>query len=75
MGIQSLCVVLVDSLIWDTTFHAAHAGVDFLVAFEMERWAGYRGWILFGALWALAGWPIQRCFFLPCCGLDMVAEI
>jgi hypothetical protein len=42
----------------------------FLVALEMEEWTGWRGWILFGALWGLGALINPAMLpFLPFCGL------
>jgi 4-amino-4-deoxy-L-arabinose transferase-like glycosyltransferase len=56
--------------LWDTTLTPLILCMIFLVALEMERWSGLRGWIVFGALWgvgALASPSILS--FLPFCGL------
>ena len=56
--------------IWDTTFTPLMLALIFLVALELEQWPGWRGWILFGALWgagALANPTMLS--FLPFCGL------
>ncbi len=56
--------------IWDTTFTPLVLALIFLVALEMERWPGLRGWILFGALWAIGGLANPAMLaFLPFCGL------
>ena len=56
--------------IWDTTFTPLLLSLIFLVALELEEWPGWRGWMLFGALWgvgALANPSVLS--FLPFCGL------
>jgi hypothetical protein len=42
----------------------------FLVSLEMEQWPGLRGWVLFGALWAVGALANPAMLsFLPFCGL------
>jgi hypothetical protein len=42
----------------------------FLVSLEMEQWPGWRGWILFGALWGVGALANPTMLaFLPFCGL------
>jgi 4-amino-4-deoxy-L-arabinose transferase-like glycosyltransferase len=56
--------------IWDTTFTPLVLTLIFLVALEMEEWIGWRGWILFGALWGLGALINPAMLpFLPFCGL------
>jgi 4-amino-4-deoxy-L-arabinose transferase-like glycosyltransferase len=56
--------------IWDTTFTPLVLSLIFLIALELEEWPGWRGWMIFGALWgvgALANPSVLS--FLPFCGL------
>ena len=56
--------------IWDTTFTPLILTCLFWLALELQDWPGWRGWILFGALYgagALAN-PTMLAF-LPFCGL------
>jgi 4-amino-4-deoxy-L-arabinose transferase-like glycosyltransferase len=56
--------------IWDTTFTPLVLALIFLLALEMERWAGYRGWIVFGVLWGMGALANPAMLsFLPFCGL------
>ncbi len=56
--------------IWDTTFTPLILTLIFLVALEMEQWPGWRGWILFGALWGIGALVNPAMLpFLPFCGL------
>lgn len=61
--------------IWDTTFTPLMLALIFLVALELtaaekERWPGWRGWILFGALWGVGALANPTMLaFLPFCGL------
>ena len=56
--------------IWDTTFTPLMLALIFLVALEMEHWPGWRGWILFGALWGVGALANPTMLsFLPFCGL------
>jgi 4-amino-4-deoxy-L-arabinose transferase-like glycosyltransferase len=56
--------------IWDTTFTPLVLACLFLIALELQDWPGWRGWLLFGALYgvgALANPTLPT--FLPFCGL------
>jgi len=56
--------------IWDTTFTPLILALIFLVALELEDWPGLRGWILFGALFAVGALANPTMLaFLPFCGL------
>ena len=56
--------------IWDTTFTPFMLSLIFLVALELEDWPGRKGWILFGALFAVGGLANPTMLaFLPFCGL------
>jgi hypothetical protein len=56
--------------IWDTTFTPLVLALIFLVALEMQRWPGLRGWVLFGALWGIGALANPTMLaFLPFCGL------
>lgn len=61
--------------IWDTTFTPLVFALIFLVSLEMvslemEQWPGLRGWMLFGALWAIGALANPAMLsFLPFCGL------
>src|SRR5260370_1398051 len=56
--------------IWDTTFTPLMLALIFLVLLEMEQWPGYRGWVLFGALWGVGALANPAMLsFLPFCGL------
>ena len=56
--------------IWDTTFTPLMLALIFLVVLEMEQWPGWRGWILFGALWGVGALANPTMLsFLPFCGL------
>ncbi len=56
--------------IWDTTFTPLILALIFLVALELEDWPGWRGWILFGALFAVGALANPAMLaFLPFCGL------
>ncbi len=39
--------------IWDTTFTPLMLALIFLVSLELQQWPGWRGWVLFGALWGI----------------------
>ena len=55
--------------IWDTTFTPLVLSLIFLLALEMECWPGWRGWILFGALWGVGALANPTMLtFLPFCG-------
>ncbi len=56
--------------IWDTTFTPLVLACVFLVALELQDWPGWRGWILFGALYGLGTLANPTMLaFLPFCGL------
>jgi 4-amino-4-deoxy-L-arabinose transferase-like glycosyltransferase len=56
--------------IWDTTFTPLMLALILLVSLEMERWPGLRGWVLFGALWAVGALANPAMLsFLPFCGI------
>ncbi len=56
--------------IWDTTFTPLVLACVFLVALELQDWAGWRGWILFGALYGVGALANPTMLaFLPFCGL------
>jgi 4-amino-4-deoxy-L-arabinose transferase-like glycosyltransferase len=56
--------------IWDTTFTPLMLALIFLVALEMQRWPGWRGWAIFGALWGVGALANPAMLsFLPFCGL------
>jgi hypothetical protein len=56
--------------LWDTTFTPLILSLIFLVALEMEEWAGIRGWLVFGALWGVGALANPSMLtFLPFCGL------
>ncbi len=71
--------------IWDTTFTPLMLALIFLVSLKMvllkmtaleltatenNQWAGWRGWILFGALWGVGALANPTMLaFLPFCGL------
>jgi hypothetical protein len=56
--------------IWDTTFTPLMLALIFLVALELEQWPGWRGWIVFGALWGVGALANPTMLsFLPFCGL------
>jgi 4-amino-4-deoxy-L-arabinose transferase-like glycosyltransferase len=61
--------------IWDTTFTPLVLALIFLislelVSLEMKQWPGWRGWIVFGALWAVGALANPTMLsFLPFCGL------
>jgi 4-amino-4-deoxy-L-arabinose transferase-like glycosyltransferase len=61
--------------IWDTTFTPLMLALIFLVSLELaapelEPWPGWRGWILFGALWGVGALANPTMLaFLPFCGL------
>jgi 4-amino-4-deoxy-L-arabinose transferase-like glycosyltransferase len=56
--------------IWDTTFTPLVLTSLFLIALELQEWPGWRGWVLFGALYGVGalGNPTMLAF-LPFCGL------
>ena len=56
--------------IWDTTFTPFVLAWFFLVVLELEEWPGWRGWILFGALYGVGALANPTMLaFLPFCGL------
>jgi 4-amino-4-deoxy-L-arabinose transferase-like glycosyltransferase len=56
--------------IWDTTFTPLVLACIFLVALELQDWPGWRGWILFGALYGVGSLANPTMLaFLPFCGL------
>jgi hypothetical protein len=56
--------------LWDTTLTPLILALIFLLSLEMEQWPGLRGWILFGALWAVGALANPAMLsFLPFCGL------
>src|SRR2546422_4651387 len=56
--------------IWDTAFTPLLLSLIFFAALELEDWAGWRGWALFGALWGVAALANPSMLaFLPFCGL------
>ena len=56
--------------IWDTTFTPLMLACVFLVALELQDWLGWRGWILFGALYGVGTLANPTMLaFLPFCGL------
>jgi 4-amino-4-deoxy-L-arabinose transferase-like glycosyltransferase len=56
--------------IWDTTFTPLLLACIFLIALELQDWHGWRGWILFGALYGVGALANPTMLaFLPFCGL------
>lgn len=56
--------------IWDTTFTPLVLACIFLIALELTEWPGWRGWILFGALYGIGALANPTMLaFLPFCGL------
>jgi 4-amino-4-deoxy-L-arabinose transferase-like glycosyltransferase len=56
--------------IWDTTFTPLILACIFLVALELPDWPGWRGWIVFGALYGVGALANPTMLaFLPFCGL------
>jgi hypothetical protein len=61
--------------IWDTTFTPLMLALIFLISLklaslELELWPGWRGWVLFGALWGVGALANPTMLsFLPFCGL------
>ncbi len=56
--------------IWDTTFTPLVLACAFLLALELQDWPGLRGWLLFGALYAVGALANPTMLaFLPFCGL------
>jgi len=56
--------------IWDATFTPFILACVFLLALKLQDWHGFRGWIWFGALYAIGGLANPTMLaFLPFCGL------
>ena len=56
--------------IWDTTFTPLVLACLFLLALALQDWPGWRGWILFGALYGVGALANPTMLaFLPFCGL------
>ena len=56
--------------IWDTTFTPLVLALLFWLALELQDWPGWRGWILFGALYGVGALANPTMLaFLPVCGL------
>jgi len=56
--------------IWDTTFTPLVLACVFLLALELVDWPGWRGWVLFGALFGVGALANPTMLiFLPFCGL------
>jgi 4-amino-4-deoxy-L-arabinose transferase-like glycosyltransferase len=56
--------------IWDTTFTPLVLACIFLMALELQKWPGWRGWALFGALYGVGALANPTMLaFLPFCGL------
>jgi 4-amino-4-deoxy-L-arabinose transferase-like glycosyltransferase len=56
--------------IWDTTFTPLVLACVFLLALELQDWPGWRGWVLFGALYGVGALANPTMLaFLPFCGL------
>jgi 4-amino-4-deoxy-L-arabinose transferase-like glycosyltransferase len=56
--------------IWDVTFTPLLLACIFLVALELTEWSGSKGWVLFGALYAVGALANPTMLaFLPFCGL------
>ena len=56
--------------IWDTTFTPLMLSLAFLVALELEQWPGFKGWLIFCALWGIGALANPAMLgFLPVCGL------
>ena len=56
--------------IWDTTFTPFILACIFLLALELQEWAGWQGWALFGALYGIGALANPTTLaFLPFCGL------
>jgi 4-amino-4-deoxy-L-arabinose transferase-like glycosyltransferase len=56
--------------IWDTTFTPFILACIFLLALELEDWAGWQAWALFGALYGIGALANPTTLaFLPFCGL------
>jgi len=56
--------------IWDTTFTPLVLACLFLLALELPDWPGWRGWVLFGAVFGVGALANPTMLaFLPFCGL------
>ena len=56
--------------IWDTTFTPFILACVFLLALELQDWAGWQGWAIFGALYGIGALANPTMLaFLPFCGL------
>lgn len=56
--------------IWDTTLTPLLLALIFLAALELQEWRGFRGWVIFGALWGIGALANPSMLaFLPFCGL------
>jgi hypothetical protein len=56
--------------IWDTTFTPLVLACLFLIALELQNWPGWRGWVLFGAIYGVGALANPTMLaFLPYCGL------
>jgi len=56
--------------IWDTTFTPLVLACLFLIALELQKCPGWRGWVLFGALYGVGALANPTMLaFLPLCGL------
>ncbi len=56
--------------IWDTTFTPLVLALIFWLSLEMEQWPGWRGWLIFGALWGVGALANPAMLsFLPFCGV------
>jgi 4-amino-4-deoxy-L-arabinose transferase-like glycosyltransferase len=56
--------------IWDTTFTPLLLACIFFLALELQEWPGWRGWVLFGALYGVGALANPTMLaFLPFCGL------
>jgi 4-amino-4-deoxy-L-arabinose transferase-like glycosyltransferase len=56
--------------IWDTTFTPLVLACVFLLALELQDWPGWRGWVVFGALYGVGALANPTMLaFLPFCGL------
>jgi len=56
--------------IWDASLTPLLLSLIFWVALELEDWPGFKGWVVFGLLWGVAGLSNASILsFLPCSGL------
>lgn len=56
--------------IWDTTFTPLVLSCVFLIALGLTEWAGWQGWVLFGATYGIGALANPTMLaFLPFCGL------